>query len=431
MRGAGLAAIFFIATLFVPAMESTAQDVDNPALRAGVGRVGVNLSKKGKSLIALDDDISLEIDTSIIAKGDRLKIVPKNGDSNALGWLVVTSSDNEPPRGKVRGAAREIPADSHLEFALDDGEQVNVFLPFIKSLASAFYDDPLRGPLRVAVIDVVNPYGERTQAGDTAFEMISRHICGRPQFECVKREKVVEEMWRLKVPTSRGLSVHSEKALRKTLGNIVMVMGHLRLSQTGEAELVLLARALEGAKREGNVWRKFVATPETFGTTGEAFERVTVKYADSPQGLLKFRIANSPKLDGMKADHIGSADLGEWLGGYDGDGALSVEPSRHFVIVDGESLAMNPDGNFQEWPVAGGERRVRIGYYPQATGSGVVLARPVKPVEKNFEINVNPGETVEITILGGIIGTHGIIAADLLTHSIVNTRGVSYLHAFP
>lgn len=413
MKGARLAAVLFLATLFVPAVESTAQDSDNPALRAGVGRVGANLSKKGKSLIALDDDISLSIDPAIIAKGDRLKIVPKNGDTNALGWLVVTSGDSEPPRGKVRGAALEIPADSNLEFALDDDEQVNVFLPFIKSLASAFYDAPLKGPLRVAVIDVVNPYGERTQAGDTAFEMISRHICGRPQLECVKREKIVDEMWRLRVPTSRGLSIHSEKELRKALGGAVMVTGHLRLSQAGEAELVLLAKSPEAARREGGVWRKFVATPETFGTTREAFERVTVKYADVPLGLLKFRLASSPKLDGMKADYIGSADLGEWMGGHYGDGATAVEPSRHFVIVDGESLAMNPDGNFRELPVAMGERRVRIGYYPQAAGPGVVLARPVKPVEKNFEINVNPGEMVEITILGGIIGTHGIIAADL------------------
>ncbi|MBF0292346.1 MAG: hypothetical protein HQK86_09330 [Nitrospinae bacterium] len=431
MRGSGLASIFFIAITLFPASAPRAQDADNPTLRAGVGRVGDNLSKHGKSLIALDDDISLEIDPAIIAKGDRLKLIPKTGDTTALGWLVVTSGDGEPPRGKVRGASREIPADSNLEFVIDDNEQVNAFLPFIKSLTSAFYDDPLKGPLRVAVIDVVNPYGERTQAGDTVLETISRHICGRPQFECVKREKIVEEMWRLRVPTSRGLSVHSEKALMRTIGDAVMVTGHLRLSETGEAELVLLARSQGRAKRDGGVWRKFVAPQEMFGTGKAAFERVTVKYADVPTGLLKFRLANSPQLDGMQADHIGSSDLGGWMSGHDGDGGITMEPSRHFVFVDGESLAMNPDGNFRELPVAAGERRVRIGYYPQATGVGVALPRPARPVEKSFEIHVNPGETVEITILSGIIGTHGIIAADLLTRSIVNTREVFYLHAFP
>ena len=343
MKGTMLAAVFFIVALIFPAGVSLAQNADGPALRAGVGRVGDNLSKHGKSLIALDDDISLEIDPAIIAKGDRLKLVPKTGDSNALGWLVVTSGDNESPRGKVRGASREIPADSNLEFALDDDEQVNVFLPFIKSLASAFYDNPLKGRLRVAMIDVVNPYGERTQAGDTVLETVSRRICGRPQFECVKKEDIVEEMWRLRVPTSRGLSVHSEKALRKALGDAVMVTGHLRLSETGEAELVLLARSQEKTNREGGMWRKFVAPPEMFGTVKEACERVTVKYADVTPGLLKFRLSSSPQLDGMNADHIGSSGLGEWMSGHDGDGGVAVEPARHFVFVDGESLAMNPD----------------------------------------------------------------------------------------
>jgi hypothetical protein len=408
-----LGALFFLALLFVPAEVSIAQKAENPAWRTGVGRAGENLSKKNKSLIALEDDLSLEIDPAIIAKGDRLKIVPKTGEPNALGWIVVTSGDGEPPHGRVRGAMREIPADSQLELVLADDEQVNVFLPFIKSLASSFLHDPLKGPLRLAVIDVVNPYGERTEAGDILFETLWRHICGRSQFECVKREKIVEEMWRLRVPTSRGLSVQSEKALSKALGDAVMVTGHLRLPETGEAEFVARARAPEGAKREGDVWRKFVAPAEVFGITKTAFERVTVKYTDVPSGLLRFRLASSPELDGMMADHIGSSDLGVWMVGNNGDGVVVAEPSRHFVFVDGESLVMNPDGNFRECPVAAGERRVRIGYYPQATGSGASLARPSKPVEKSFEIHVNPGETVEINILGGITGTHGVIAADL------------------
>jgi hypothetical protein len=41
------------------------------------------------------------------------------------------------------------------------------------------------------------------------------------------------------------------------------------------------------------------------------------------------------------------------------------------------------------------------------------LARPSKPVDKSFEIHVNPGERVEINILGGITGTCGVIGADL------------------
>lgn len=413
MTGARLAAVFLLSLLFVPAGASIAQQAENPARSWGIGRVGENLSIKSKIMIALDDDLSLEIDPAIIAKGDRLKIVPKTGGANALGWLIVTSGDGEPPRGKVRWAAREIPADSLLEFVLADDDQVNVFLPFIQSMANAFLDNPLKGPLRVAVIDFVNPYGERTEAGDIMLETLSRRVCGRPQFECVKRDKIVEEMWRLRIPTSRGLDVHSVKALKKTLGAAVIVTGHLRPSNKGMAEFILRATSMNESERDGEVWRKFEAPLETLGITDTALGRVTVKYADVPPGLLKFRVANSPKLDGMMADFIGSADLGGWMTGHEGDGGVVAEPSRHFVIVDGESLVMNPDGNFHERPVASGKRRVKIGYYPHATGSGAPSARPVPPVEKNFDILVEPGETVEITILSGITGTRGVIAADL------------------
>jgi hypothetical protein len=404
-----LAVILFLGLLFVPATASTAQQAQNQARRNGVGQIAKNLSDK--KMISFDDDLLLDIGPAIIARGDRLKIVPETAGSNAMGWLVVTSRDGEPARGKVRGAAREIPADSYLEFVLADDEQVNVFLPFIKSLADAFIDDPLSGPLRVAVIDVINPYGERTQAGDAMFETLSRHICGRPQFECVKREKIVEEMWRLRIPTSRGIGANAEKALKKALGAAVILTGHLRLSDAGVAEFILLARTLDGPELGGDVWRKFEAPPEIFGITGAAFGHVTVKFTDVPPGLLRFRVADSPELDGMMADHVGSAELGGWITGHDGD--VAAEPSGHFVFVDGESLVMAPDGRFREQPVAAGERRVRIGYYPQAVGSGVSPARPNTPVEKSFDIHVEPGETVEITILGGITGTRGVIAADL------------------
>ena len=412
MRIARLAAVS-LALLLVPEGASIAQQTDNPARGAGVGRVGENLSKKSKSMVALDDDLSLEIAPAIIVKGDRLKIVPKTGDANALGWLIVTSGASEPPRGKVRGASREIPADSQLEFVLADDDQVNAFLPFIQSMANAFLDDPLKGPLRVAVIDFVNPYGERTQAGDIMLETLARRVCGRPQFECVKREKIVEEMWRLHIPTSRGLDVHSLKALNKKLGAAVIVTGHLRPTDKGTVEFILRAVSMDRPERDGEVWRKFEATLETLGITDAAFGRVTVKYSAVSPGLLKFHVANSPKLDGMMADHIGSSDLGGWMSGHEGDGGVVAEPSRHFVIVDGESLVMNPDGNFHERPVPAGECRVKIGYYPHAAGAGAPSARPVAPVEKNFDIHVEPGETVEITILSGITGTRGVIAADL------------------
>lgn len=410
MTNAKLGALFLLTLLLVPTGVSIAQQAQNPARSPGVGRVGENLSKKNKSMIALEDDLSLEIDPAIIAKGDRLKFIPKTGASIALGWLVVTSGDGEPARGKVRGAAREIPADSLLEFVLADDEQVNAFLPFIQSMANAFLSDPLKAPLRVAVIDFVNPYGERTQAGDIMFETLLRRVCGRPQFECVTRGKIVEEMWRLRVTTSRGLDVHSLRAMKKALGAAVIVTGHLRPTDKGTVEFILRAVSTD---RPDEVWRKFEPPLETLGITDEALGRVTVKYADVPPGLLKFRVASSPKLDGMMADFIGSSDLGGWMSAHDGDGGVVAEPSRHFVIVDGESLVMNPDGNFHERPVAAGKRRVKIGYYPHATGSNAPSAKPAAAVEKSFEIHVEPGETVEIVILSGIIETRGVIAADL------------------
>lgn len=408
MTNARLGALLLLAFLLVSAGVSIAQQAQNPARSPGVGRVGENLSKKNKSMIALEDDLSLEIDPAVIAKGDRLKFIPKTGGANALGWLVVTSGDSEPARGKVRGAAREIPADSLLEFVLADDDQANIFLPFIQSMANAFLSDPLKGPLRVAVIDFVNPYGERTQAGDIMYEALLRRVCGRPQFECVNREKIVEEMWRSHVPTSRGLDAHSLRAMKKALGAGVILTGHLRPKDMGTAEFILRAVPVDGPDE---VWRKFEAPLETLGITVAALGRVTVKYADVSPGLLKFRVANSPKLDGMMADFIGSSDLAGWMTGHEGDGGVVAEPSRHFVIVDGESLAMNPDGNFRERPVAAGKRRVKIGYYLHATGAP--SARPPAPVEKSFDITVEPGETVEINILSGIAGTRGIIAADL------------------
>lgn len=408
MRASRMAVALFLAFLHVSATASTARQAENPAQLNGAGRIAKNLS--GKKMISFDDDLSLDIDPAVIAKGDRLKIIPKTGGPSGLGWLVVTSRNGEPPRGRVRGAAREIPADSLLEFALADDEQINVFLPFIQSLAGAFIDDPLKGRLRVAVMDVVNPYGERTQAGDIMLETLSRHICGRPQFECVKRGNIVEEMWRLRVPTSRGIGGATEKALKKAIGDAVIVTGHLRLTDTGVAEFILRASTLDGPGR-GEVWRKFEARPETLGVSEAAFGRVTVKFTDVAPGLLRFHLADSPELDGMTADYIESSDLGGWITGPGGD--VAATPAGHFVFVDGESLVMTPDGRFREQPVAAGERRVRIGYYPQALGSGVSPARSNTPVEKSFDIHVDPGETVEITILGGITGTCGVIAADL------------------
>lgn len=355
-----------VLALIMSANISLAGETKN--VYSGIGGIKENLSGPNKKMIALDDELSLDINVGLIAKGDRLKIVPKTGASTALGWIVVTSDGAESPRGRVRGASREIPADSLLEFSLPDKEQVNLFLPFIRTLADSFIDDPLKGPLHVALIDVINPTGDRTEAGDKLFDIISRHICGRPQFECVKRQKIVEELWRLRVPTSRGLDDATERELKTAIGPAIIVTGHLLISDSRTASLILQARNPENPTRDGGIWRRFDMPAETLGVDTESFKRVTAGFTEARRGLLRFKIETPAELDGLRVDHIGTADLGEWIAGQ--DTGYVAEPSEHFVFVDGESLAMNPDGRFRDKPVAAGIRRVKIGYYPSVANPG-------------------------------------------------------------
>lgn len=205
----------------------------------------------------------ININRDLIAKGDRLDLYKKVDDQftdhlalKRVGSLIVLSDSGSPPIGKIIKLSEEIDGVTYVAFTLPESHQLNRYLPFIKSMADSFALKPEVRPLKVALIDAITQYGDRTKLTDALFLKVIRSICERPQFLCADRRAVTEILRNQKIATSRYIDSDIERELLSKQGVEVIVTGHL-LKRENKIEFLLRARSTREDSEPRQVWRIF------------------------------------------------------------------------------------------------------------------------------------------------------------------------------
>lgn len=383
-----------------------------------------DVAQRGEGrFMTVGDSAALDVDPAVIVKGDRLmvytEVKPGAGRSedggNRLvpaGELVVTSASNEEPRGRLAAASREILGGARLAFVLDREDQVNIFLPFLQSMADTFLEDPAGAPLRTVPLDVTDPYGDRTLATDAVLEKLERSVCARPQFDCSGRAGLSEELFRMGASTSRGLSGAALERLAGRLGADVFVMGRMRVEEDGRLDIVLAA--ISAGRRGGarQVWRRFRLLPGAAGLSSPPPGDVTVRSRERRPGRLRLALSRVDRVEGMVAEYFSYRDV-EGLAKEAGARVEDVYASGFYARVNGVPMAMGPDGVFHDGPFPVGVARVTFGYYPTVEKDGGAEERALRPFEKTMKINVAEGEKTVVGLVGKIEGRYAVIVGDV------------------
>ncbi|MBI5814800.1 MAG: hypothetical protein HZB29_04235 [Nitrospinae bacterium] len=367
----------------------------------------INGNASGSRLISAGESVTLEADPSRLVKGDRLDIIVdgRNAGSRKAGILVVTSGPGEPAAGIVTSAGMEIGDGARVDFAFTTGAGNSPYLPFMRALAGEFINTPAGAPLRVAFLDVVNPHGARTQAGDAVFRMARAALCGRPQFDCMAQDKIAETIWRHGSATSRGLFATSMEDVAAALDVEVMVSGYLRnMDNKGELILAAINPANPGAPP---LWMKLALNLDEAGGA-EAFEKVTIPFRRAPMGHLKIRLGHAPTMDKLMAEYVEYADVSGWM-----RSASNVAPGGYYAVVGGRKRTMDAGGSLYDADVAAGSSSITIGFYPVGVSDGGKELRAAEVVEKTVQLHIAPGERVEMTVYGKVEGGTAVIAAGL------------------
>lgn len=377
--------------------------------------VGTALAPDGRSrFISPGSPVFLDIEPKIIVKGDALDVY--SGSSFALnihsnpakaGRIIVTSGTGEPPRGEVVWASKEIIDKAPLSFSLDEKEQINVFLPFLQSLADTFLEKPLAHALRVAPIDIVDPYGDRTSSTDAAFIKLARHLCARSQFQCVDTARIENEMKKIGVSTSRGIDKDAAGRFRSALGADVIVSGRMKKSG-GKTDLILIARNL---KKPELMWRRFEFNHGELGLDGNRMEEVTVSYKEKRRGALKIRLMEVNTVEGMKADFFHYTEAKELFDRNDHRGIAGA--GDFFMELDGQPVDISGDGFLYDSVISAGRHGVIFGFYPYVLANGISYMKSGQPVKKEMEIFVEAGAAMTLTLVGKVESGFAIIAGDI------------------
>ncbi|MGK7345791.1 MAG: hypothetical protein ACNS63_08275 [Candidatus Nitrospinota bacterium M3_3B_026] len=372
--------------------------------------------------MTVGDAAALDIDPAVIVKGDRLMVYTKakpgargrNGGRGLIpaGELVVTSASSEAPTGRLAAASREILDGARLAFVLDRDEQVNIFLPFLQSMADTFLGDPGGGPLRVVPLDMTDPYGDRTRATDAVFEKLEKHLCLRPQFDCSGSAGLSEELFRIGVNTSRSLDDAALERLGGRLGADVFVMGRMRVEEDGALDLVLAARNAGQKNKTRQVWRRFRLFPGAVGLQAESLDEITVRHRERKTGRLRLALSRVDSVEGMRAEYFSYMDA-ESLARSAGARVEDIHASGFYARLNGAYLRMSPDGVFLDGPVPAGTARVTFGYYPTVEKDGGIEERALRPFEKTMKINVAEGGETTVGLVGKIEGRYAVIVADV------------------
>ncbi|MBI4664936.1 MAG: hypothetical protein HY751_00855 [Nitrospinae bacterium] len=361
---------------------------------------------RGGKFISLEDTLALEINTGAIVKGDKLWLLtrsPENGSGHAsytrAGALVVTSNSHEPPMGRVKSAGHEMDGEVYLDFTIPEAQQLNPFLPFLQSLADNLVVNHPSGPVKVAVVDVVNQYGERTAGGDHLAESLRRYVCGRPQFSCANPADIAVGLSQNKVSTSSWLGDHGAMLMLKTLNATALISGHARM-ETGMIDLALQAVFISDGEAPGRMWRRFTFTPAELGVTPEDFEKVTATNHPVPAGALKICVKETAILEGAKAEFIEYAPVDRF------SGRRIPAIADFYASLDGEPLRIDfANGCFFDGVIASGEHEIKFGFRASGDMGGFV--------EKDFKTTISAGETEQIHLMGGMQNGVAVIAADI------------------
>ena len=410
-------ALIVLAVMLLVYSTASAQE----ELPAGMaGSIGKNLS--GSKFISVGDTVELEMDSALLAKGDRLDIyaevknfsggegTPRLGQLTRAGRLAVVSPQGEKPRGVVVSTEKEIENGAYIKFINNNSGAGKWFSPFIKIIADEFVRDPLGAPVKIVMTDMVNPVGDRTELSDTLFAAVRDGICSRSQFDCVDKAAAAEAMWKCGAATSRGLDEYALKYLRSSLKAAAAVNGYVRI-EDGAADIAISVQPLAtgGAKP---LWIRVRAGAEEIGAE-PVQGKVTMEFKKAARGRLYIRLQHSAALDGMRADFVEYKDVAEWLRDESQAGHGIVEASGFYVDVAGENSGAGAGGELYNGEVPAGRIPVTIGFYPAMTRNGAQTKLSREPVEKTVELNIPAGERVEVAVMGGVENGYAVIAASV------------------
>ncbi|VAX15550.1 hypothetical protein MNBD_NITROSPINAE03-409 [hydrothermal vent metagenome] len=361
----------------------------------------------------------IDIDPDLIARGDRLDLYKIADDSlnfttekpalKRVGSLVVLSGSGSPPVGKVIKLSEEIDGKAYVAFALPTNLQLNQYLPFLKSMADTFVAKPEFRPLKIAVIDAIDPFGDRTELTDALFEDVILRICERPQFLCVNRGDVAAVLRKRRITTSRNIDSAVERELLSKLGVELIVTGAVARREN-KIDLLLKARSTRNNVRPRQVWRLF-RFPES--ATGVLSEPSTITYRGlaNERGRLKIRLLNVESADGLKVEYFFYKTLLDHFA-VSGIDAKNVRPADFFIRLNGAVYRQDSDGLFYRGAVRAGKIKITAGYYPEITIDGETKILRESPVQKTFTIYVGEGDNFHLDIIGTVEKGFAIIAAD-------------------
>lgn len=414
-----LSIIWFAAILTIPLFSASASSSETRAqmpemigeIPAGSGAV---------TGISFGSITQIDIDPDLVARGDRLDIykIADDGSSVArrkpvlkrVGSLVVISGSESPPAGKVIRLSEEINGKTFVAFTLPVSRQLNQYLPFIKSMADSFPVKSEFKPLKIALIDAINPFGDRTALTDALFEKVIQRVCERQQFLCADRRDVTTVLRNHQITTSRNIDSSAERELLSKLDVEVIVTGHV-LRRENKIVFLLRARSTRSNAEPRQVWRLFRLPDSAAATNLPGPDRITHLNVASKKGWLNVRFIDVLTADGMSVEYF----FHEALLDYSGASGLSVKSARPvdiFVKLNGAVYNQDGNGLFYSGPVKAGKIEITAGYYPAVTIDGETKKLSESPVRKTFTIYVGEGDNFYLNIIGTVEKGFAIIAAD-------------------
>lgn len=406
-----LALLFLLANTLLLITQWERVAFANNDANPSVEMVGEIVTDSGSSFASMEDEVALAIDPSLIVKGDVLGLYnSKHPDAKLIGHVLVMSNSDENQRGKLINTSREIFGETFIGFELPKKTELNRFVPYLQSLADLYLASPGQAPLNVALIDVVNRYGDKTEGGDILLKKIRSSVCSRPQFSCAPQAKLTEYLWSEGVVTSRNIDRKIERGLRKRLGIEVIITGHIKETDSG-IDLILMATHTDTGYKPRAMWRRFAFSYDKLEFSPSSLASVTTSFRKRSMGKLAIRRIKVKSVDGMKVEYFSYENLIDWIDTADGKND-SVMAGDFFVRVDGHAYPMDMNGVFYNDKITAGKHRVTFGYYPAILKNGRTLTRAKVPLQKNIEIALSEGEALNLDVIGKIEGSYGILIGD-------------------
>lgn len=344
--------------------------------------------------------LMLDVDPAAVVPGDRLLLYEPAEEGSGLyrpvGAVTVVLDGLGGVSGVVSAAARELSGRMRLGFSLPLEIQLTRHLPFFDSIARAYLASPSRAPLAVAVVDVTNPRGERTAAGDRLQDGVERALCARPQFVCVPRERVETFLREEGAATSRALDAAALTDLRGRLAADVVITGHYHFMETGGVAYALRAVALKPGLAPQSLWRKGVLTAQEWG--GEADERVTAGFQPLRRARITVKALDAATVEGVKARRVAMAKLEELYPGRELDGQRYAPPALSLTIGNRTVDLPGPGATYSAL-IPAGSAAITIEYLPRPLDMRMEAGPPPRPLSERVNVSIEEGGELTVTLV--------------------------------